>query len=183
MNALSLAPSRLPVLRWLCVAAWCAVPVVLALPLVAMQLTDEVRWTLSDFVFAGVLICGCGGLLELALRRAPNLAYFLGSLLAVGVGFLQVWANAAVGIVGSESNPHNLLFFGVVALALAGALLSAGKARRLVWVMGTAAAAQLLVALWLRGAEPLLLPFTAVCLAAWLGAAALFHVADRSLRR
>ena len=178
MNALTLAPSRVPLLRWLRIAGWCLAPVVLSLPLIAMQFSDEVSWTLSDFVFAAALIGGCGALLELALRRAPNLAYFLASLLAVGGGFMQVWANAAVGIVGSEDNPQNLLFFAVVALALVGSLLSLGRARRLVLVMSATALAQLAVAVHLLGTEAFLLPFTAACLAIWLGAAFLFQRAS-----
>ena len=48
---------------------------VLLVPLVGMQVTDEVKWSLFDFVLAGVLLGRTGLLLELALRRPRNIAY------------------------------------------------------------------------------------------------------------
>ena len=47
--------------------------------------------------------------------------------------FLLVWANLAVGIVGSEHNPNNQLFFVALLMAVAGAIgarfRAAGMAR------------------------------------------------------
>jgi hypothetical protein len=42
---------------------------VLSLPLVAMLITDDVVWSLADFVAAGVLLATVGVALELAVRR------------------------------------------------------------------------------------------------------------------
>ena len=50
------------------------VALVLSLPLVAMQFTDEVVWTLGDFIVVGVLLTVIGVAIELALRKAGNLA-------------------------------------------------------------------------------------------------------------
>ena len=60
------------------------VALILALPLVAMQITDEVVWSLADFVLAGVLLATIGVALELAVRRAGNLAAAFG-IAGVGV--------------------------------------------------------------------------------------------------
>src|SRR5688572_6707106 len=48
---------------------------ILMVPLVGMQFSDEVLWTLSDFVFAGTLIFGTGLLYQLATRMTGNAAY------------------------------------------------------------------------------------------------------------
>jgi hypothetical protein len=49
---------------------------ILLLPLVAMQITDEVDWGVFDFVSAGVLLGGAGLLLHaLAARKSGNLVY------------------------------------------------------------------------------------------------------------
>lgn len=58
---------------------------VLSLPLVAMQLTDEVVWTAQDFVAAGILLTMIGVAAEVALRRAGNLPIALGMPLSASL--------------------------------------------------------------------------------------------------
>lgn len=73
----------------------------LLLPLVAMQFTDEVDWTLFDFVVMGSLLFITGLCCELTLRKVKTLRHRLilcGSILLV---FLLIWAELAVGIFGS----------------------------------------------------------------------------------
>jgi hypothetical protein len=97
---------------------------VLLIPLVAMQFTTEVNWTLSDFVVAGGLLFGAGLLFTLLARLGNNRPYRLAVGVAVAAGFLLVWANLAVGLVGSEHNPANLLYGSVLAVALGGAFIA-----------------------------------------------------------
>lgn len=73
----------------------------LLVPLVAMQFTDEVNWTLFDFVVMGFLLAGAAGLLELVLRKVARRDYRLLFGLAILAGFLLVWAELAVGIFGT----------------------------------------------------------------------------------
>jgi hypothetical protein len=158
---------------------WGAAAALVALPAVAMRFTTEVNWTASDFVFAGVLIGGVGLLLELAMRRSGSLAYRAGAAAAVLAGFATVWANAAVGMIGSEDNLFNFVFLGIVAFALAGAVAVRARASGMAVVTALAAAAQLGAALVgtqtdLRGGI-----FAGVFAAPWLLAAALFAVAGR----
>jgi hypothetical protein len=70
----------------------------LLIPLVAMQFTEEVVWTLSDFGVAGALLAGTGLVYELATRslRSPRLRMIAGAVI-VGA-FLVIWAELAVGI-------------------------------------------------------------------------------------
>ena len=51
-----------------------AVAFLLLIPLTAMQFTDEVNWTLLDFVTAGVLLLGTGLLCELVMRKVNKIA-------------------------------------------------------------------------------------------------------------
>jgi hypothetical protein len=78
---------------------------VLLLPLVAMQVTDEVDWGLADFVLAGALLAGSGLLLELAARKARNIAY-LAAATAIGV--------AAIVFGEADDAPGLMLFGGLL---------------------------------------------------------------------
>lgn len=73
----------------------------LSLPLIAMQFTNEVNWTLSDFIVAGVLLLGTGLIIEVVARNVKNkhtrIALVIGMLLML---FL-VWAELAVGVFGT----------------------------------------------------------------------------------
>jgi hypothetical protein len=88
---------------------------ILLLPLVAMQVTDEVDWGLADFAFAGALLGGAGLLLhELAAGKAGNIAY-LAVATAIGVAAIVLGeADDAPGLVLFGG----LLIVGTVALAI-----------------------------------------------------------------
>src|SRR5687767_5582285 len=88
------------------------VALVLSLPLVAMLFTDEVVWSLADFVLAGVLLATIGVALELALRKAGNLA------VALGIAGLGV----AAGVVGEADDAPGLVLLGLLLIASACAL-------------------------------------------------------------
>lgn len=106
------------------VIGWSIPALLLLLPLVAMQFTTEVNWDGPDFIFAGVLFGSVGVAFELIVRKSRSLSYRSGAALAVITAFLTVWVNAAVGMIGSEDNPLNLLFGGVLLVALTGAILA-----------------------------------------------------------
>jgi hypothetical protein len=53
----------------------------------------------------------------------------------VNVSLLLVWINGAVGIIGNEDNPANLMFIGIVAVALAGSVLARFEARGMALAM------------------------------------------------
>ncbi|SHL17298.1 hypothetical protein [Hymenobacter psychrotolerans] len=101
-----------------------ATGLLLLIPLVAMQFTQEVNWTFSDFVFAAVLLFGTGLTYVLIARKWNSLTYKLAVGVGVAAGLLLVWANAAVGLIGSEHNPANLLYLGVPVVALVGAFVA-----------------------------------------------------------
>ncbi|BAV06976.1 hypothetical protein SAMN05421788_102395 [Filimonas lacunae] len=78
-----------------------SVPALLLIPFIAMQLTQEVNWSLFDFLVAGVLLTGAGLLLELVLRKVTTLRYRLMLSAAVFIALLLVWAELAVGVFGT----------------------------------------------------------------------------------
>ncbi|MGN3973423.1 hypothetical protein [Tsuneonella sp. SYSU-LHT278] len=130
--------------RFLRIAGWIAVAMLLALPAIAMQFTDEVDWSTGDFIVAGSVLVIVGGMLELAARASRNLSFRVGAVAAVACGFLQLWINAAVGIIGNEDNPANWTYYAVVVIAAAGAVIALGNPRALGRAMLTAAFAQVL---------------------------------------
>lgn len=77
---------------------WGAVAFVMLAPAVAMQFTDEVNWTATDFVFAGVLLIGGGALIELVAWRVRNPVIRIGFALFVVAIVALIWIEAAVGI-------------------------------------------------------------------------------------
>ena len=101
-----------------------ATGIILLLPLIAMQFTDEVVWDLADFVAAGVLLFGTGLAYELMARKGGTVTYKAAIGVALATVFLLVWVNGAVGIIGSENNDANLMYFGVLAVGIIGAIIA-----------------------------------------------------------
>lgn len=132
--------------RWR-VAIWIVAALLLALPLVAMQFSREVNWTMSDFVFAAIMLATACGTLELAARASGNFPYRAGVAFAVGASFLLVWVNGAVGFLGDEDNPANLMFLGVIAIAIIGSVFAGFRPAGMARAMFAAAAAQVAAAL------------------------------------
>lgn len=77
------------------------VVLLLLIPLIAMQFTDEVKWTLSDFVVMGVLLLGTGLLCELVIRKVKKVEYRIALCVALLAALFLVWAELAVGIFGT----------------------------------------------------------------------------------
>jgi hypothetical protein len=170
------------------IAAWSVGALLLLLPLIAMRFTDEVNWTLGDFVFAGVLLLSVGVPLELAARRTGSAAYRLAVGMALAVWFLTIWLTGAVGIIGSEAHPANLLYLGVLGIGVVGSLAARFRPHGMSYVMVAAALALLALVLavlvtgW--GSEEPVWPWPVVILngffaALLVGAAALFRQAAR----
>jgi MFS family permease len=129
--------------RWR-IAMWGAAALLLIVPLLAMQVTHEVNWGLGDFVLAGVLLFGAGLLYELA-AKAGNLAYRGGVALALAAAVGLIWVSLAVGIIGSEDEPANLLYGGVLAVGIAGAVLARFQPQGMARALFATAVAQALV--------------------------------------
>lgn len=77
------------------------VGILLLIPLIAMQFTNEVDWDIFDFVIMGLLLSATGLLCEFALRRVRttlNRVIICGAVLFL---FFLIWAELAVGVFGT----------------------------------------------------------------------------------
>jgi hypothetical protein len=70
------------------------------------------------------MLLGACGAYELAVRTTGNTAYRAAVGVAVVAAFILIWINLAVGIIGSEDNPANLMYAGVLAIAILGAFIA-----------------------------------------------------------
>jgi len=77
------------------------IAVLLCIPLIAMQFTNEVVWTLSDFIIAGILLLGTGIVIEVVARNVKSRNARFGMIIGILFLLLLVWAEMAVGIFGS----------------------------------------------------------------------------------
>jgi ABC-type Mn2+/Zn2+ transport system permease subunit len=78
-----------------------AVAFLLLIPLIAMQFTNEVNWTLLDFVVMGVLLLVTGFMFEFAMRIIKKTTHRIAVCAVILVGLLLIWAELAVGIFGT----------------------------------------------------------------------------------
>lgn len=79
------------------------------------------------------------------LNISEKKLYRMAVALACFTGFFLIWANLAVGLIGSEDNPANLLYVGVIVIGVGGAFLSGLRAKGMVRTMLALAVAQFLV--------------------------------------
>lgn len=173
------SPARRGV-RW-SLLVWAGAGLLLLAPLVAMRFTREVAWTPFDFAVFGAMLAIACGTFELAVRSSGDLAFRAGVAVAVATGFFIVWANLAVGIIGDEDNPANLMFGGVLLAAVVGGYVgrfqAAGMARALV-ATAFVQAAVAVVAQRMGSVEGFIA--SGVFTGAWLLSAWLFHKAARA---
>ncbi len=130
---------------------------VLAVPLLAMQFTEDVAWSPADFLMAGVLLLAAGLGCEFIARRGGGAARRAASLLALVGALLLVWVNLAVGLIGAAGHPANLLYFGLLAAAGVGAVVTRFRSRGLAVTLAMVALAQTMIPLaWFAFWKPTL---------------------------
>ncbi len=172
--------------RWR-IAAWAAAALLLLLPLIAMQFTDQVVWDGADFAIFGALLVGTGVTFEVAARKTGNSAYRAAVGVALAAAFILIWVNGAVGIIGSEDNDANLMYGGVLAIGVIGALIARFEPHGMARALFATALAQALVAvialiagLGSPGSGPLeILILNGFFVALFVGSAWLFRHAAR----
>ncbi|WNG52920.1 hypothetical protein F0U60_44185 [Archangium minus] len=169
--------------RWR-LAVWGTAALLLVLPLLAMQFTEEVAWGLSDFALFGAMLFVACGTYELAARMTGNKAYRAAVGVALAAAFILVWMNLAVGLIGSEENPANLMYGGVLVVGILGAIIARFRPHGMALsLVGTALAQVLVVVIALivglayNLGDTLML--TGFFVALWLTSARLFRKAAR----
>ncbi len=145
-------------------------------------------WDVVDFTFFGAMLLGVGAIYTLAKRKADNTAYRFAVGVALAAAFILIWVNGAVGIIGDESNHANMMYIGVLAVGIIGAIIARFQPYGMVRAMYATALAQVLVAVialiaGLGSTGPILpediLILTGLFIALWLLSARLFRKAAR----
>lgn len=152
------------------IAGWGIIATLLSLPAIL-----RFPWTVSDFVVMGVLLGSVGLGIEFLAARAGNIFVRLGAIVMALTAFLTIWVNLAVGMIGSEDNPYNLLFIGNLALVLICGIAVRLQPSAMVKVAALAAAVQLALAVGGLGTDQRGAIFSAVFALFWLFSAALFR--------
>ena len=79
----------------------CSVPLLLAIPFLAMQFSSEVMWSLTDFIIMGILLLSVGLGIEFILRKIKHPQYRIAFIIGAILLFLLIWAELAVGVFGT----------------------------------------------------------------------------------
>ncbi len=150
------------------------------LPVLAMRAVERTPSDPGDFIFLAILLAGVGIAFEVAARVPRHRAYRAAVGFAAAAAFLHSWINLAVGTIGNEDNPANLIFYAVFAVAIGGAIAARFKPDGMARAMLATAIAQMLVLVGaliagLGFTGPITVFFTAL----WLMAAWLFQRAGR----
>lgn len=163
------------------IARWSVPAALLLVPLIA-----HFPWTGSDYVAMGILLFGSVGTYEAIARTSSSLAYRAAAAVAVATSFLLIWINLAAGIIGSETNPLNLLYAAVIGAALIGAIVARFKPDGMARALAATATVQALVGVVAvtagRNDPPGLIGLVVLnggFAALWLLSAALFRKAAR----
>jgi Kef-type K+ transport system membrane component KefB len=76
--------------------------VLLLIPFIGMQLSNEVNWTSSDFAIMTVLLTSTGLLFEIVMRNVKTTKKRVILGFTIIFIFLLVWVELAVGIFGTK---------------------------------------------------------------------------------
>lgn len=125
---------------------WGGFAALIALPAIAMLAGGDVNWGPEDFTFAIILFGLLGGGVELTMRAKQVGAYRWASIIALGLGFLTLWINLAVGIIGSDDNPLNGHYIYVLGIPIVGSLVARFKPNGMALAMVATAIAHLVIA-------------------------------------
>ena len=100
------------------------------------------NWDATDFIVMGVMLAVTCGTYALAARMTRNGAYRAAVGVALATAFVLVWMNLAVGIIGAEDNPANLMYGGVLAAGILGAVIARFQPRGMARALFATAIAQ-----------------------------------------
>lgn len=70
----------------------------LLIPFIAMQFTQEVNWTTADFLIMGILLTVTGVVCEIVMRKAKTTRSRIIVCGIILLAFFLIWAELAVGV-------------------------------------------------------------------------------------
>ena len=77
------------------------VGLLLLIPLIAMQLTNEVNWSFFDFIIMGALLTITGLLIGIIFQKVKNSKNRQILIITIVMMFFLTWAELAVGLFGT----------------------------------------------------------------------------------
>lgn len=80
------------------------------------------------------------------MNAPQNTAYRSAVGIALGAAVMLVWLSLGVGIIGADGDPANLMYFGVLAVGIVGAIIARLQPRGMARALFAMALAQALVA-------------------------------------
>jgi len=101
-----------------------------------------VDWDIVDFTVFGAMLLGVVVVYTLAKRKTENTAYRFAVIVALAAAFILIWVNGAVGIIGDASNDANMMYFGVLAVGVIGAIIARFRPQGMVPALLATALAQ-----------------------------------------
>lgn len=165
---------------------WSVLFALFFLPAIAMRFTAEVDWTASDFLFAAVLLSALGIGAEIAVRVGRNAPHRMGIAIGALGGFLTVWINGAVGMLGSENEVTNLAFIALVGIAVVASFSVWFRPGQMRLIAAALAIGQFAVGiaagLWTMPGHAVEWGALAFLAAIWSASAACFHLAWKRAR-
>ena len=150
----------------------------------AIEEPDGLAWMAPIGFFAVPVI---GAVIAYRETKTHGTAYRAAVGVALAVAFLLAWVNLAVGIIGTEDDPANLMYVGVLAVGIIGAIVArfrpSGMARALfatALAQASVAVIALIFGLGSRWSPPVeILGVNGFFVALFVGSALLFRHAAR----
>jgi hypothetical protein len=145
---------------------------------------DGLAWMAPIGFFAVPVI---GAVIAYKQTKTHGTAYRAAVGVALAAAFLLAWVNLAVGVIGSEDNPANLMYVAVLAVGIIGAIIARFRPHGMARALFAMALAQGLVAvialtfgLGLPWSPPVeILGVNGFFVALFVGSALLFRYAGR----
>ncbi len=106
------------------IGLWAIAAALMVVPVAIERALNGIEWDVGDAMFLCILLTGLAVAGELAARAPVRRAFAVGTGIAIAAALLQAWINLAVGVIGSEDNPANFIYAGVIAVALGGAIFA-----------------------------------------------------------
>ena len=78
------------------------VGLLLLIPLIAMQFTDEVNWSFFDFIIMGLMLTITSLLIRITLKKFKNSKNRIILIAIIIIIFFLIWAELGVGIFGTR---------------------------------------------------------------------------------
>lgn len=78
------------------------IALLLLVPGISMLFTNEVNWSIQDFIIAGILLLGVGLAIELILRKVSKKQNRIALIIIILTLLVLTWVELAVGVFGTS---------------------------------------------------------------------------------